>query len=321
MGSPPPPKEPRMGDLRPLPRKAACLLPQDQAAGHPVCPVAPGPLLPFSGTRDLHGVHAKGARVQRSLCLEGVPPCWGFSLGHLCTVRGHVCSCLGDCSAGTLPPAVCGSAAACQLHRGRPAAPEPAGQGEEGSRRGPGQEPAALQVVGSSPSDSVHGLAVHCALEAGRVGCPLPGPEEEDVYRARAQERVCQEPALPAGGGLGRSLCPQTRFVLGVKVSLPAVPWSLLTCAGRTGVGAGWDPGAAHPCSSAGCGWLPGALQGAAYCPGGWFSWGQGATLSQWGCGVFWVWAGACTEGSCPSRTASSVPWCWARVARRPWAW
>lgn len=85
-----------------------------------------------------------------------------LSLGHLRAVRGHVGP--GVCArrAGALPPAVRGSAVACQLHRGRPAASDPAGQGAQGLWLRPGpRQPGALQV--RAPSCPL------CALSLGSV--------------------------------------------------------------------------------------------------------------------------------------------------------
>lgn len=141
--------------VRPCPRAAT--LPQgghpapdlplppapEHLAGQGKALVPPTPCLPGTkASEDTWRLFRKGA--------PGVFGCWGaepallliapergvrlrqfLPPGHLCPVRGHVCPGLRACSAGALPPAVCGAPAACQLHCGRPVAPEPAGQGEE----------------------------------------------------------------------------------------------------------------------------------------------------------------------------------------------
>lgn len=75
-----------------------------------------------------------------------------LSPGHMRAVRGDERAGVRARGARAVPPAVRGAAAAGQLHRGRRAAADPAGQGEEerGLCSSP-QDPRALQVGGPPP--------------------------------------------------------------------------------------------------------------------------------------------------------------------------
>lgn len=118
-----------------------------------------------------------------------------LSPGHVCPVRGPERPGVGPCGARAVPTAVHHAPAAGQLHSGRPAAPQPAGQGEErGLGSGP-QEPRALQVTGSSQAAQRHRARVSMRLPGILAGGTGKGGHCTGAWGAGT-------PSLHPGGGV-----------------------------------------------------------------------------------------------------------------------
>ncbi|XP_044906115.1 maestro heat-like repeat-containing protein family member 1 isoform X7 [Felis catus] len=211
---------------------------QEKPHLHPVAGAGPGAQPHRTGPGAAPGEDEQGRPVQGDPGLPAKQLPW--PRGHAAAPCGHVCPARGPERPGVwargaraVPAAVCRAPAAGQLHPGRPAAPEPAGQGEEerGLGRGP-QEPRALQ-----PRCSALGPCSFCtrAASSGRKRAVASPPLPRAPYRGqipspagRAQHQPLhhwpvQAPSLSAlFGGAGPG-------------GLPSGPWG-----GRAGQ-AGWS--------------------------------------------------------------------------------
>lgn len=140
------------------------------------CSGVPRPSCVAAPWGSAHGMHGSTQGAGSDLVWPGGRhgPVVTSPPGYLCAIRGPVHACSGARGARALPPAVRGTSAACQLHRGCPAAPEPAGPGKEGCQSSPSrQEPGTLQVSGSplpTPSTNLQAQACVCTHVHGGGG-------------------------------------------------------------------------------------------------------------------------------------------------------